>query len=348
MSGADGLSVPASEAEVSTEWLSAVVARSDPGLVTEAGPGQRVGEGFGLASRCYRYRLSGAGRQQAVVVKLWHTGTGTGSCEVEFYRDVAPRAGIRLPRCYHGAVDRQSGRGVLVLEDVAAVRQGDVLTRLDLGDSLRLTATIARLHASWWQHPDLTGLGWLRSQRADTRDAGWYDARMPAYLRRFGPPDDPLAARLLVGIEAAVRGTDHLLAGYPPTLTHTDLHLDNVVFGADGEPVVLDWARPAQAPGVLDLADLAFHMSAPGESAAVLTCYLGVLADHGVDVDVPATRRALGAALIRKFSIWTLGCALWVPRTPREPALIERSIARALAAVRTWADRDPEFLAHLR
>lgn len=65
--------VPASEAEVTKEWLGAVLASSFPDAAFASLEGERIGEAYGFASRIFRYRWKDRRTPQSVVIKLWDT-----------------------------------------------------------------------------------------------------------------------------------------------------------------------------------------------------------------------------------------------------------------------------------
>jgi hypothetical protein len=59
--------------------------------------------------------------------------------ELRFYREVAPKLGVRLPACYQA---EETARGYrLVLEDLSTWREG--------ADPMRIAALLADLHRRW-------------------------------------------------------------------------------------------------------------------------------------------------------------------------------------------------------
>ena len=334
------LPVPSAAEEAGGDWLAAAVADTLPGMRPLGRPPERVGEEYGFASEIWRYRLTDGHTSLAVIVKLWSTDAG--DREVHFYRDMAPRSGIRLPRCHHAGVDVAARRAVLVLEDLAPVRQGDVLDAPDADAAAALTDVVSRFHAAWTERPELMA-GWLGRPRVRTAD--WFATRKARFLERFGPPDDPLCRRLFDGIEAAHHVGTGILASSPQTLIHVDLHLDNVVFPQDGDPVLLDWAMAGAGPGALDLASIVFQIGPPDQVTALLERYRAGLAAAGsVPPGSVRLRREVGAAFMLRYATWTLGIARWEPATPRQEAIIAAQLRRLPAAAAAWHDTDPELL----
>jgi hypothetical protein len=154
-------SVPTSEADVTLEWLHSALAPHFPAGAPALAGTERIGQGYGLSSVLLRCRLLGPGGPRSVVVKLWPTDGPAGSREVPFYATFGCSLGIRVPRCHHGAIDEESKRGVLVLEDLEHAVQGDCLHQLDGRGAAALAEVIAALHATWWERPGLDTADWL-------------------------------------------------------------------------------------------------------------------------------------------------------------------------------------------
>lgn len=340
----DSLVVPASEAELSPEWLGAALAGSFPGAHAESAHVARIGEGYGLSSRIFRCRLSGAGMPGSVVVKLWPTDGPAGTRELQFYESFARELGVRVPACHHAASDTSRSRGVLVLEDLEGATQGDCLEPLDARGALAMAGVLAALHATWWERPELAAADWLPSHA--TRDTQWLRSRRGEFLARFGDGLDPTLRALLERVEPLAARADERLSGAPITLLHGDLHLDNVLFEADTErPVLMDWARVTRGPAVLDLAELLFAMGSIAALEPTLEHYLGALRRRGVHgLDDRALERQLGGALLRKFVTTTCGVARWQPASEREQRMIELGLRRIVRAIERWRQTDPELL----
>lgn len=337
--------VPASEAEVTAAWLQGVLSPSHPGISIPSAEAIRIGEGYGLSSRIFRFRWEGAGGPASVVVKLWETDGPAGTREVDFFRTFGGRAGIRLPTCLHAGIDPATRRGVIVMEDLGAVEQGDCLDRLDPQRALALSRLLASLHGRWWGSPELDEAAWLPPVSRSERGREYFRSRRKLFLGRFGDRLDGFARGLLDRIEEAESRSNEILGSAPVTLLHADLHLDNVVFESDtGRPIVLDWARAAKGPAALDLVRLLFEAADPSGGDRILAAYFDSLRGAGVSgLDLPALRRQVGGALLRFFATWTCGVARWRPKSRREEAMIDVGIERALGAVAHWRLRDPDL-----
>src|SRR5580693_5005623 len=118
--------VPRSEQDFSPSWFTSALSRRFPGIeVVSCEMIQRIG---GTASK-FRFKLAYAAAQGPTGAPdtLWAKGGFEGggaeqgdafANEVRFYRDLAPSLGINVPQAYFGAVDAETGNGVILMEDL--------------------------------------------------------------------------------------------------------------------------------------------------------------------------------------------------------------------------------------
>jgi Phosphotransferase enzyme family len=324
--------VPARIADITPSFLA--TALDEPIPASTSITVEQIGMAYGFASTIVRCRWLDGPRTVSVIVKLWDARGVGGSMEPAFYRTFGGRLGIRVPACHLGMIDRQ-GRGVLVLEDLGRVTQGDALESLEIDPATALALTLADLHATWWAHPDLASCDWLPSFAAIARDPDWFDDRRQRFLERYGdlvgePERDALANARQLAIRA-----DAVLDGAPSTLLHADLHLDNVVF--DGtSPILVDWASAAKGPAEVDLSELTFGIVGEDDRRSVVDAYLARIEQHGIRLDRNVVEARLSAGAIRHFLRSTIGSAVWLPGSEREERLIRVGISRGSAAL-AWA-----------
>jgi hypothetical protein len=323
------------------EWLRSILAECFPGA--RLAGFDRIGLEHGLASTALRLRLEGPDAPRSVVIKYWSIDGPGGSDEVPFYATFGRDLGIRIPHCYHGAVDPEHKRGVLVLEDLSGAVQGDVLGQLDLRGAAAVAGTIATLHAKWWESEELNAQAWL--QTIGPRAPEWLRSRRGMFMSRFGEQIDATLRDLLERVEAVDQRANQRMAGAPMTLVHGDLHLDNVMFDREPEhPILLDWASAAKGPAVFDLIELLYSMTPLGNLEPTFAVYLGALRQRGVTgVEEGSLRSQLGGALLRRVISSTCGIARWVPDSERERAMIPIALRRITDAVELWRTRDPEL-----
>lgn len=179
----------------------------------------------------------------------------------------APRlAGIHdifsLP---YEAVGVEEGRFALLMQDVSDWLLPDERTPLDRGDEELILETLARLHATYWQAPELNELDWLHRPEdflyimgpldhdRENRSAG--SARRVNELIRTGWRE---ALELLPDAtrEALCRPPAEIAASWahlPATLIHGDTKVANFALLPGSRVCALDWAFAGRAPCTFEI-----------------------------------------------------------------------------------------------
>lgn len=175
--------------------------------------------------------------------------------EARFYGHFADQVPVAVPTCYYvGDGDATP----LLLEDLSALRMGDQMDGLSVSDAEALLVSLAELHATFWESPQLRE-PWLL-----VHDTGLYpqivtqlvSSGAAALGERFaGTVSDDILNRV---VHAAPQWGEILWAASqgPQTLVHNDCRLDNVFFAADGTPVLIDWQVLSRTRGTQDVANL--------------------------------------------------------------------------------------------
>jgi aminoglycoside phosphotransferase (APT) family kinase protein len=158
--------------------------------------------------------------------------------EVEFYREIAPRMDISVPRCFAAAYDEASGAHVLLLEDLGPGGAGDFLAGVPPDRAEAVLRELARLHAARWTQS-------VARQPADSF------ARLKPFVEEYASVsnvfltehvDDRVASRTHRYADEVANLFSVLSAG-PQALTHGDAHAANVIFptSAGARPYLIDW-----------------------------------------------------------------------------------------------------------
>lgn len=252
--------IPSGICEVTPAWLSAATGWD----VRDALP-QQMGVGIGVSSAVYRVMLEGEGCPSSVIVKLPaldEAAVFTSTMlrmyirEVRFFDELAAASPIRVPACYHGAVDPDTSGFVVVMEDLGSLRAVDQVAGMEISDAERAVDELAAWHATWWRRADeLADRG-----VAVSLDDPIYPAILPlvfaegwAKVNATMPVQSSIAA---VGpaFGEALPGLLTTLAEAPTTLTHGDYRADNILFDADGSVALLDFQLTGVGSGAYDLA----------------------------------------------------------------------------------------------
>lgn len=189
-------------------------------------------------------------RQSAALMGLYRR-------EAQFYRDIAPRAGLHTPRVLAQGFDAQSHDFFLLFEDLAPARPGDQLAGCTAEDAAAACGQIALLHAAFWDKVDGPEYAWagLPGELPALLGAAVAPAA-ELFLERFAPR---LAPAHIAAVRRMIPLGPRLLHDPVPraTLLHGDFRLDNVLFDTcAGRHALstLDWQTLARGRGTLDVA----------------------------------------------------------------------------------------------
>ncbi|HEX6662481.1 MAG TPA: phosphotransferase [Gaiellaceae bacterium] len=352
----DELPVPEALADVTPEWLTAALTEAAVlrGGRVAAAHSEQIGQLYGFTGVIGRVRLryedSTVDAPPSLIAKLPMARVAASGyhalqerdagrrlryferCarEVAFYQRIGAAF---APDHYYSAVDDESRRVVLLLEDVSGGRQGDVLRGCSVDDAARMIDALAPFHALWWGEPAGTrGFpAWDDDPRTRQKR---YAARIDSVLATPGPQD---VLRILDRLRSRLGAVTEMLNLRGQTLIHGDLHLDNVVFAGDrgGRPfTALDWQTASVGPPAWDLAlFLTGSLSVDDRRAAedeLLGHYVKLLATRGV--------RGYGASDLRleyRLALLVLlaGTAFWLASVdPAEANSRERALGDAALA----------------
>jgi hypothetical protein len=250
--------VPRSPADVSAEWLTAVLCGGTPGARVSA---VRAGRGsVGTTTRrALEVTYNDAGTAGGLPTRLFVKCTttiaqrlmlGLGGLiagEPGFYMHVRPTLEIEAPNGYFGALDARSWRSIVVIEDVASTRGArfwQPRTAVSREQVEELLANAAVWHGALWDSARLREWPWLKTPAdqmrvidaliglANRTGAGAERARAvirPGLLRRQGD------------LYAGMRRSMQILSHGPPTYLHGDLHIANTYFTDHGRAGICDW-----------------------------------------------------------------------------------------------------------
>lgn len=165
--------------------------------------------------------------------------------EVRFYQDLAESSEIATPVCHFAGWDRESDEFLLILEDMSASRLGNFYAP-SLEDVRQVVEALPRFHARWWEHDELSTLRWLFPLDHPAASGGLqaaFASALPVTKRRFPSAFDGALGAVS---DAIVEGYPKIASHYaarPTTLTHSDLHLQQVFFpgAASGRFAIFDW-----------------------------------------------------------------------------------------------------------
>jgi Ser/Thr protein kinase RdoA (MazF antagonist) len=232
-------------------------------------------------------------------------------------------------------VDRKADRGVVLLEYLPDMRQGDVLAGCTREEALTLAAILVRLHAHWWggDHPALNALNAVDD--SDANGPPIREGRLQQFLDRHGPSLSAELLELIDGLPDRLDTANQYLQAGPRTLIHRDFHLDNLLFTPSGEPFVIDWQGAATGPPATDLAQFLVECMTREQrrqfGTSALEAYLHQLETSGVRPGVAITNQILAA-----LDLLLAGTINWLGKTPPDPpntrkGLLGKNLLRNIA-----------------
>ncbi len=225
--------------------------------------------GTGQLGTCIRYTLelegTGPNAPRSLVGKFPsenETSRATGVAlglyrkEVEFYRTLAPRLKISIPRCYFAAIDGRGPEFALFLEDMAPARPGDQIAGCSPEVARAAALELVGLHAPTWNDASLRAHDWVIESPGTTR--ALYTQLFPKFLERYGRSLAPEQVAIL-GRVAESSGPPFDLPEEPFSIVHVDFRLDNLLIDATRTPprvTVVDWQSFVIGAPLSDLAYL--------------------------------------------------------------------------------------------
>jgi hypothetical protein len=238
--------------------------------------------------------------------------------EARFY-ELAPTIDVNAPLAY-GSVFDPDGQSIVLLEDLEAAGATfrSTTTQVSYEDAAATLRELARLHASLWQSPRLTGdLDWLPTT-VTGGFSGFYLGEFVEILPRLlhGSRNDLVAGPLLdsEAVCEAWVSLNHRTASQPHTHLHYDPHIGNTYLDRTGRPGFVDWQCTRRGLWAHDVAY--FVTSALGIrdrrrwEQDLLRGYLAELAGFGVDGP------GFGPAWIEYRAHLLFGLVVWMMTEP--------------------------------
>jgi aminoglycoside phosphotransferase (APT) family kinase protein len=229
---------------------------------------QVVGETSGSANRLrlrLRYEDPAVGLPEQMFLKRnlerFTFPTEMYTTEVRIYRDVLPHLRIEQPAVYAIEAVEDDVRFVILMEDLTTrpgARVGFVLDHTSPDEVEGLLATLAHLHAAWWDGERLsTQLPWLRPPTQNAAMRFWLEIG-PRLTRNHLASGHRAAlvdtqrwseASVWPAFERLLIADEH----GPHTLVHGDVHASNVYYVPDGPGGLLDWQLALRGCWALDV-----------------------------------------------------------------------------------------------
>jgi Ecdysteroid kinase-like family len=236
--------------DVTPEWTTAVLAQN--GIAATVCRVFAVPVGNGQMGSCYRLFIgydAGDGPER-LIVKLPATDSASRAagqlgyrCETTFYREIADRVHLDIPRCYFAAMNESGDGFTLVLEDLAPAKPGDQIAGCSVDQARAAAVNVAGLHAPTWNDPSLRELDWLIPDLAAYPEvaAAFLADATEQFVDRYAVTRDTAATLR----RFADRFVDWATGRPEPfAMLHSDYRLDNLLFASSETPrpvVAVNW-----------------------------------------------------------------------------------------------------------
>ena len=296
------LPLPVRPEQITAPWLSAALADRHPAVVVEEARVEDILWGTSTKIRV-RLRCNAAGQAADVPPTLIVKGgfeehspqmAYMYASEMRYYRDLAPRMSLNVPRCWFAASDPGSHQSIVVMDDLVprGVRFCRVQQPHTLAEASAFVDALAQCHAPWWGRPELDDggeLGWVMHP-FDEPSWGYYNRylepeRWQHYMAQPRGMAVPQVFHDGERMRRMLQGVQHFHAGGVRTLTHGDTHPGNLYIEADGRAGFLD-AQVRRSPWYHDLPyHLIGSLDVPDRrrwEERLLVRYLAQLKTHGV------------------------------------------------------------------
>ena len=212
--------------------------------------------------------------------------------EHRFYEKIANRVQLKTPRCYYSDINIEDRRYILLLEDMAPAKSGNMALGCTIEQAKLAIAEIAGFHATWWDGSELEKMTWM-PEFGKTQIAQMSDM----YLAAWEPFCQRIGHRLPQEFkDIGFRLTKHFkqvwsqIVEPPLTLVHADYHIENLFFipSESGDRlVVADWQMMMFGRGTLDVGFLLGGNLDPQERFVkemdLLGLYHTILQENGVN-----------------------------------------------------------------
>jgi hypothetical protein len=352
--------LPQRAADFTPEWLSAALASTGsaaPNSVQSVSV-RPLGMSTGLTSDLFLITPtyhSGTAGPATMLAKMSSEDEVTAALgsslrlfqrEVRFYQELARDAGVGVPLVYFADSEEDSGRYVILLEDLGRAGRSVPPHECSVEDAERVVTALASMHAKWWDSQRLKEMAWLAAGSSRNFNAAVQRKYLQAWagvVDRFGSgfPKGVLEIAEALGPRIA-RVLDRCSASQV-TLTHGTLMPEYVyVSGESDEKQVklISWQAVGIRPGPWDLSFfLGFGLTIDDRRAhemRLLRRYHDLLLGAGID----------GYAFDRVVSEYRTGMFRLLAyivivddnldlSTPVGQGLVERAMERSVA-VRDW------------
>lgn len=244
--------------DIAAEWITERLReQGHEGAVVKEFSTTRVGTG--QSGLCLRFELNLEGADDSTprtligkfpsddpITREAGVTLETYASEVTFYRDLAPRMFIRLPRCYYADIDGLGPDFLILMEDMYPAVQGDQLAGCTAEVARAAVLELVGLQVPSWCDASMHDyFGYVETGPFGDMKA-LYNQGLPKFLKRFEASLEDDEIEIFKGMGAADScPTYEAYAKDAFSLEHFDYRLDNLLIDESTSPprmTTVDWA----------------------------------------------------------------------------------------------------------
>ena len=264
--------IPSTLEDLTPEWMTAALGQN--GIDTKASSviPEPISDAAGANGITVRLKVSYAAGSNpgpsSMIIKLPATVPAVKQVgirqrfyqnEIHFYDQFTNRLDVKIPRRYYSGMDEQAELFAILLEDMAPAVAGNDFTGCTYDEAILIVNEIAKLHAQWWNSPELDTIPWLPTgePNVDFAHVRFKETVLPGVMNNFGHTFSPKVKSVVDAYCKNFSTVVNMISATPHTLTHSDYRLVNLLIGGNSPSqtiTVVDWQRVAKAKGLVDLA----------------------------------------------------------------------------------------------
>jgi hypothetical protein len=266
------ISIPSGLDDITAEWLTDALRQGEVNVQVSSVTPEAIGEGTGQNGVTSRLRVTYAAGSAVgpatMIIKLPATAPAVKQNairqqfyqnEIHFYDDFTDKLTVNIPRRYYSGMDEKAELFALLLEDMAPAVTGNDFTGCTYDEAVLVVGEMAKLHAPWWNNPELDTIAWLPTgePNVDVAHARFNESILQGVMSNYGDTFSPTVKEVVEAYCKNFSSVIDMISAAPNTLTHSDYRLVNVLIGGDPPSqtvTVVDWQRVAKAKGLVDIA----------------------------------------------------------------------------------------------
>lgn len=204
--------------------------------------------------------------------------------EIRFYKQLAGKLPIRLPKIYCSQFSADSN--LILMEDLSYLTEGDLVQGMSYKQILLTLEELAKVHSTYWENAKLDSFKWLPNNNNLHIN---YADNWESFKKLCGDFINSDSLQIGERLNLHISWLMKEIESGPRTLVHDDMKADNLLFndqGATDEVVILDWQFVVKSLGAIDVARLIGGSMTPkereGTEYELLRVWYEKLIDEGV------------------------------------------------------------------